>query len=201
MAHRILLVEHHARHDVSPRRSGRCRILGHTIGSQLCHCHILLTHEVLLVLLCDLRHGLTRLCRGLEGKERQHLVSSTTPPYFLDLFLYLSFFSVIGKEAGRWWKILREDVGYEGATASFIAPRCNNLGGKATGLHRHGKKAQQKWAYASPDCLYDAPSTSWDTAIVSIMGPTIAVGSAKAQGLKAKPTSRVRATQSNQSKG
>jgi hypothetical protein len=34
---------------------------------------------------------------------------------------------------------------------------------------------------------------------VSKMGPTIAVESAKAQGSKAKPTSRVRVTQSNQS--
>jgi hypothetical protein len=33
------------------------------------------------------------------------------------------------------------------------------------------------------------------------MGPTIAKGSTKAQGSKAKPASRVRATQSNQSEG
>jgi hypothetical protein len=38
---------------------------------------------------------------------------------------------------------------------------------------------------------------SWDTAIVSKKGPTIAVGFATAQGLKAKPADRVRATQSN----
>jgi hypothetical protein len=37
--------------------------------------------------------------------------------------------------------------------------------------------------------------------IVSKMGPTIAEGSSKAQGSKAKPTSRVRAAQSNQSEG
>jgi hypothetical protein len=36
---------------------------------------------------------------------------------------------------------------------------------------------------------------------VSKMGPTIIMGSTKAQGLEAKPTSRVRATQSNESKG
>jgi hypothetical protein len=34
----------------------------------------------------------TQLHDGLEGKLRQHLVSSTNPSYFLDLFLYLSFF-------------------------------------------------------------------------------------------------------------
>jgi hypothetical protein len=41
---------------------------------------------------------------------------------FLDLFLYLSFFLAIGKEMGRWWEIVQEDIGCAGATASFIAP-------------------------------------------------------------------------------
>jgi hypothetical protein len=40
----------------------------------------------------------------------------------------------------------------------------------------------------SSDSSYDAPSTSRDTATVSKMGPTIAMGSAKAQGSKVKPT-------------
>jgi hypothetical protein len=71
--------------------------------------------------------------------------------------------------------------------ANFIAPRCNNRGGKAVGLRRHGKKAQYKWFYASSDSLYDTPFTSWDTTTISKMGPTITVGSAKAQGSKAKP--------------
>jgi hypothetical protein len=38
-------------------------------------------------------------------------------------------------------------------------------------------------------------------ATVYKMGPMIAVGSAKAQGSKAKPTSWVKAVQSNQSEG
>jgi hypothetical protein len=67
---------------------------------------------------------------------------TTTPSYFLDLVLYLSFFSAVVKEVGRWWEIVQEDVGCTGATASFIAPQCSNLGGKVTGLHTHGKKAQ-----------------------------------------------------------
>jgi hypothetical protein len=45
-------------------------ILGHTTGSQLCCCHIPLTHEVLQVLLHDLRHGPTRLRHESKGKER-----------------------------------------------------------------------------------------------------------------------------------
>jgi hypothetical protein len=45
------------------------------------------------------------------------------------------------------------------------------------------------------------PYASWDTTIISKMGPMIIVGSAKAQGSKEKPTNRVRATQSNQSEG
>jgi hypothetical protein len=61
---------------------------------------------------------------------------------FLDLFLYLSFFSAVGKDARRWWKIMREDVGCAGVTDSFIAPWCNNRGGKAAGLHMRDKKAQ-----------------------------------------------------------
>jgi hypothetical protein len=91
------------------------------------------------VLLCDLRRCPTQLRHGSEGKERQHTVSSTTPSYFLDLFLYLPFFSAIGKEAGRQWEIVREDVGCVGATTSFIAPQCSNRGGKAAGLHRRCK--------------------------------------------------------------
>jgi hypothetical protein len=35
-----------------------------------------------------------------------------------------------------------EDVGCAGATTSFVAPWCNNRGGKAAGLRRRGKKAQ-----------------------------------------------------------
>jgi hypothetical protein len=58
------------------------------------------------------------------------------------LFLYLPFFSAIGKGAGRQWEIVWEDVGCVGATASFIAPWCNNRGGKAAGLCRCGKKVQ-----------------------------------------------------------
>jgi hypothetical protein len=26
--------------------------------------------------------------------------------FFLNLFLYLSFFSAVGKEVGRWWEIM-----------------------------------------------------------------------------------------------
>jgi hypothetical protein len=70
---------------------------------------------------------------GSTGKENQHPLSSTTPSYFLDMFLYLSFSSVIGKEAGRQWKIVQEDVGCAGAIASFIALWCCNRGGKAAG--------------------------------------------------------------------
>jgi hypothetical protein len=134
-----MLIESRAGHNVSPRRSRGRRILGHTIGSQLHRCHIPLTHEVLQLLLHDLRRGLTQLYHGSKAKERRHPVSSTTPSYFLDLFLYLSFFSTIEKETGRWWEIVREDVGCAGATTSFIAPRCGHRGGKAAGLHRHSK--------------------------------------------------------------
>jgi hypothetical protein len=45
------------------------------------------------------------------------------------------------------------------------------------------------------------PYASQDTSIVSNTGLMIAMGSAKAQGSKAKPTEHVRAAQSNQSEG
>jgi hypothetical protein len=61
--------------------------------------------------------------------------------YFLDLFLYLSFFLPIGKEARRWWEIMREDVACAGATVIFIALQCNNRGVKVVELRRRGKKA------------------------------------------------------------
>jgi hypothetical protein len=117
-------------------------MLGHITGSQLCRCHIPLTHKVLQVLLDDLQHGRAQLCHGSEGKERQHPVRSTTPSYFIDLFLELSFFSAVWKEAGRRWEITREDVGCAGVTASIIAPWHSNRGGKVVGLHGRGKKAQ-----------------------------------------------------------
>jgi hypothetical protein len=39
----------------------------------------------------------------------------------------------------------------------------------------------------SSDSSNDAPYTSWDMTTVFEMGPTIAMGSAKAQGSKARP--------------
>jgi hypothetical protein len=83
----------------------------------------------------------TQLYHGSEGKERQHPVSSINLSCFLDMFLYLSFFSrregggeTVGDRAG--------DVGCAGAIVSFIAPCCNNRGGEATRLYRSYKKAQ-----------------------------------------------------------
>jgi hypothetical protein len=39
----------------------------------------------------------------------------------------------------------------------------------------------------SSDSSYDAPFKSWDMTTVFEIGPTVVVGCAKAQGLKAKP--------------
>jgi hypothetical protein len=60
---------------------------------------------------------------------------------FSYLFLYPFSFLAIGKDVERWWVIMWVDVGCVGATTSFIAPRCNNRGGKAAGLRRRGKEA------------------------------------------------------------
>jgi hypothetical protein len=120
------------------------------------------------VLLRDPRCGPSQPYHGIEGKKGQ------CPP--------------IGKEVEGRWEIVREDVGGVGATASFIVPRCNNQGDKEARLYKHGKKAQLKESYASSNSSYDMPYTSWDTTTISKTDPTIAVGSAKAEGLKAKPT-------------
>jgi hypothetical protein len=64
--------------------------------------------------------------------------------YFLDTFLYLSFFSAIGMEAGIRLEIVREDIGCTGVTTYFIALWCSNLGGKAAGLCMCCKKGTVK---------------------------------------------------------
>jgi hypothetical protein len=105
-----LLIEHRACHDVPPCLNGGCGILKHAVSHKIHRRHIPLTHKVLQVLLRDLQCSSTQLCHGSEGKERQHPVSQQLP-LFLDLFLYLSFFNRVGKEVGRQWEIMREDVG------------------------------------------------------------------------------------------
>jgi hypothetical protein len=69
--------------------------------------------------------------------------------------------------------------------------------GLAGAIKRHSKYEFLR----HPNSSYDIPSTSRDTEIISKMGPTIAMGSDKAHSSKVKPTSRVRAAQSNQSEG
>jgi hypothetical protein len=56
-------------------------------------------------------------------------------------------------------------------------------------------------AKRSSDSSCNMAYTSWDTATVSEMGPTIAMGLAKAQGSNVKPIGRVRAAQSNMREG
>jgi hypothetical protein len=81
---------------------------------------------------------------------------------FLDLLLCLSFFSATGKEAR--------------ATTNFIAPQCNNRGGKAVGPCRLYKMHSKHEFMHHPNSSHDAPSTLWDTRTVSKMDPTIVKG-------------------------
>jgi hypothetical protein len=67
--------------------------------------------------LCDLR--IRREGEATPSKLNNSLL-------FLDMFLYLSFFLAVGKEAGKQWDIVWEDVGCTGATTIFIAPWCSN---------------------------------------------------------------------------
>jgi hypothetical protein len=121
------------------------------------------------VLLCDLRHGTPLLHHGIEGKERRLPISFTTPSCF---FISISLFS----------SFMWEGIGCTGVTSNFIALRCNNQEGKAS-----RQKSAVKRSYASSDSLYDVPFTSRDTTTVYEMGPTVVMGSSKAQRSKAKP--------------
>jgi hypothetical protein len=59
-----------------------------------------------------LRCDLALLRHGLEGKKRQHLVSSTIlSPVSRSASLSLFSFTTIGKEVRRRWEVLQEDVG------------------------------------------------------------------------------------------
>jgi hypothetical protein len=176
------LVECHTCHNICPYLNRGCRILGNMARRKLLHHHICQTHKVLHVLLHDLQHGKAQLCHEPEGKERQHPIS---PPIFRSVSL--SLFLFIHREGGR------EMVG--------DCVRGRRLRAKRLGLAGAVKNPSKNEFMRHPDSSYDVPSTSWDTTTVSKIGPTIAVGSAKAQGSKVKPASQVRAAQSNQSEG
>jgi hypothetical protein len=60
--------------------------------------------------------------------------------------------------------------------ANFIAPRCNSRGDEATGLRKRSKNDFT----CHPTPRTTRPIHRGDTAIISEMGPTIVMGSAKA---------------------
>jgi hypothetical protein len=77
-----------------------------------------------------------------KRKEGQLPVSSTATSClsrYVSLF-FLSFFFNRREGAEEWRDIVWEDVGCVGATACFMAPRCQTPRGKAARLHRHDKK-------------------------------------------------------------
>jgi hypothetical protein len=61
--------------------------------------------------------------------------------FFRSISLSLFLFNHM-EGGGRRWEIMWGNVGCTGATANFIAQRCNNRGGKAARLRMHDKKAQ-----------------------------------------------------------
>jgi hypothetical protein len=72
--------------------------------------------------------------------------------------------------------------------AGFIAPWHYNEEAKRLDSIGTVKRCSKNNLYTSTDSSHNAPYTSWEySQAISEMGPTIAVGSAKAQGSKAKP--------------
>jgi hypothetical protein len=78
------------------------------------------------VLLLDLQHGPAQLSHGLDGKERQHLITQQLPLIYRYVSLSLFLFShwegggEMMEDRARGCRLCM------GATASFIAPQCNN---------------------------------------------------------------------------
>jgi hypothetical protein len=119
-----------------------------------------------------------------------------------DLFLHFPF--VFNRREGG-GEMLRGRVGRcrlrKSDHISFTAPRCKKQ-------RRQNGWAPQAWYkgvvirfYVSSDSSCDMPYASWDTTTIAKTGPTIVIGSAKAEGLKVKPIDWVRAAQNNQSEG
>jgi hypothetical protein len=89
------------------------RIHGHKIGSKLRRCHI---QDRCSCVTSDVKQ-LDSAMRQ-EREERQLPVSSTTPSYFSDLFLYFLF---LFSHRERWDNVW-EDVGCAKVTSHFIRP-------------------------------------------------------------------------------
>jgi hypothetical protein len=69
------------------------------------------TQKVLQVLFRDLQHDTALLRHVLEGKKRQHPVSSTTlSPVSRSVYISPFSFTAVGKQATRLWEVMQEDV-------------------------------------------------------------------------------------------
>jgi hypothetical protein len=80
----------------------------------------------------------------MEQKESKRTLHKVNKPllFFLDMFLYFLHFSYREGDGGMVGDHARSCRLRSGDNASFIAPRCNNRGGRAAGHHRSSKKAQ-----------------------------------------------------------
>jgi hypothetical protein len=87
-----------------------------------------------------------------------------------------------------------------GAAASFIAPRCNNRGGKAADPYKHSKGHSKHKFTHHPNSSHDAPSTSRDMATVSKTGPMITVGPQQLKVLRQIPPVRSEPPRANKAK-
>jgi hypothetical protein len=101
------LVQCHTHHDIAPHWSRRCKIHGHKTGSKLRHCHIPLTYNILQVLSCNLRRGLTRLRHETrKGIKTTPCKLNNSLLFFHICFSISAFFSAVGKEAEEWGDIM-----------------------------------------------------------------------------------------------
>jgi hypothetical protein len=124
-----------------------------------------------------------------KRKEERLPVSSTTTFFVFQRTVSLFFlFPVIGKEVEKWRDIMWEDVGCAGVTRPALYPHGiideeAKRPGSAGTIKRCSKNDFTHHLTPRTMC----PTHRGNTTTVSKMGLMIAVGSAKAQGLKVKP--------------
>jgi hypothetical protein len=132
-------------------------------------------------------------------RERETTPHKLYNPHLFPSNLFLYFLSLFSRREGggamvggrvRICRLCRSNH------TSFIAQRCNNWEGKAAGLCRRGKN--DFMCHPTPCVMCPISRMIWQS--YPKWAPMIVVGSAKAQGLKAKLTNQVRAAQSNQRK-
>jgi hypothetical protein len=194
-------IECHKGHHVSLRRCGERRVLRHRTSLEL-HCrHKPMLHKFLQVAWRNGGRSPILLYHGSRRKGMQQLRDPDISSYFIFprflLFPPLFLFPGVGKE-----RMTDGVQGYRGAQGRPLA-----LNPMSSVVKRLGPLRCSKGPGKLSLPTFPIPCTSHQLQQQGIQkpypqwAPRRQGGSAKAQGLKAKPARRVRAAQSNQSDG